>query len=207
MSKYLSFDLETTGLKDTDYIIEFASIPVDVNTGEIRKDLSFHRYLKCPTFEELKPNLGKFVIENNESLIRKANKDGVSKEEFLTDFLEYLESSKMKEFFDNQLPTILGKSLSALDLPLLSRDFGRDSFLRKYFHHRVQDVSSTAKFCVDAGILPKGCESSHKLAQYFGLGEDVKHTALEDSIDVAQMYIKLVNNQKKIQEEYKKNKR
>lgn len=193
MPKYLSLDLETTGLRLNDYIIEFACVPIDTKTQEIRHDLSFHRYVKCPSFEDLESQLSPFVLENNEGLIRKAHKEGISLDELKRDLAKYMESVQVQLFFENELPFILGKSLTALDFPLLNKNLGRDDFMRKYFHHRVQDVSSTAMACVDSGLLPEGCTSSRNLAKHFNLGEDVQHTALEDSVDVAKMYFKILD--------------
>lgn len=197
MSKYLSIDIESTGLNDDDFIIEFGAVPVDILNEEIRDDLKFHAYLKCPSYEYLKDSLSEFVKKHNKGLIQKAHADGLEKELFLKEFVNYLHSPQVTEYFNNKKPTLLGKSLSALDLPMLERDFGRSTFTRKYFHHRVLDVSSVAKSCVDSGVLPEGCESSTKLAQHFNLGGDVQHTAIEDSIDVAKMYMKIIKLMKK----------
>lgn len=197
MSKYMSLDLETTGLEDDALIIELGFVPVNTKTKEIRENLSYHCYLKCPSFEELEPNLNDFVKKHNKGLIEKAHKEGISKEQFLKEFDEYMNSPKIKEFYGEEDIKIMGKSLTALDMPLLQRDFGRNDFLRKYFHHRVQDVSCSSSLAVDLKLLPEGFESSHKLAKFFKLGEDVSHTAISDSIDVAKMYMGIVELQEK----------
>ena len=41
MSKYMSLDLETTGLEDDALIIELGFVPVNTKTKEIREDLLF----------------------------------------------------------------------------------------------------------------------------------------------------------------------
>lgn len=191
--KYLSFDIESTGLNDNDLIIEIAFVPVDVKNRKIHKKKSFHCYLKCPTFEELLPNLEEFVITHNKELITTANKKGLSKKKFLKKFDQYMNSDFIKEFFGEEKPNLLGKSVVGIDIPFLIRDFGRDEFLRKYFSHRVLDISSVATLLVEKGILPEGCASSKKLANYFNLGDDVDHTAVSDSVDMAKIYFLLLD--------------
>lgn len=206
--KYLSFDIESTGLNDDDYIIEIAFVPITITTDQmIPSENIFHCTLECPSFESLKTRLSKFVIENNEELINKSFNEGITKEQFLIDFDTYMNSKEIKDFFGDQKPMLLGKSLSGgIDIPFLIRDFGRDKFLRKYFHHRNIDVSSVAQAAVDSGLLPEGCSSSKELAQFFKLGEDVDHTAISDSIDVAKMYNEILklqrNNKKSIHTKY-----
>ncbi|MBT6326376.1 MAG: hypothetical protein HOJ35_10435, partial [Bdellovibrionales bacterium] len=98
--KYLSFDLEATGLDEQDLIIEFAMVPFCTKTKSISKELSMHYYLKCPTFETLKPKLNEWVIENNEKLIRKSAKEGISLIEFKEKLTNYLESDELKNYFN-----------------------------------------------------------------------------------------------------------
>lgn len=193
MSKYLSIDLESTGLEDWAYIVEFGAVPICTKTRAIRTDLSFHAFLSCPSFEELSPKISQWVKEHNEGLIRTAHETGLSKEDFLKAFDEYMKSEAIVNFFEGEKPLLMGKSLSALDIPLLSRDFGRDDFMKKYFYHRNLDVSCVAAKEVDKGTLPEGCTSSQKLAQHFGLGDDVDHTSISDAVNVAKMYFKILD--------------
>ena len=189
--KYLSLDIETTGLEEGAKIIEFACVPVNVKTKEILKDLSFHTYVQCPSFEELEPHLNDFVKKHNKELIQKAHEVGISLKELQDQLSAYLTSPEIVEFFEGKPPVILGKSLSALDIPLLKRDLGWDYFM-KHFHHQVRDVSSIAGYMVDVGLLPPNCISSSQLAKKFLEKKDVDHTALGDSIDMGDIYIKLV---------------
>lgn len=194
--KYLSFDLESTGLEDSDLIIEIAFVPVDVEKRKIYQDKAFHCYMKCPSFEELLPNLTEFVIENNEELIREANKKGINKKEFMSKFDKYMNSDFIKKFFGEEKPDLLGKSVAGIDIPFLIRDFGREQFMRKYFSHRVLDVTSIATFLVQKGELPKDHASSRNLAKFFGLGDDVDHTAVSDSVNMAKIYFNLIDLKK-----------
>jgi DNA polymerase-3 subunit epsilon len=63
--------------------------------------------------------------------------------------------------------------------------------MRKYFHHRNLDLSSTANTLIDLKFLPTECSSGSHLMRHLGMGE-VKHTALEDAKNTAFMYIKIL---------------
>ena len=41
------------------------------------------------------------------------------------------------------------------------------------------------------GQLPEGTTSSKELMNYFGMGDDVAHTALSDCVDMLKIYFKL----------------
>ena len=55
--RYLSFDLEATGLDQNDYIIEFGMIPFDTETKTLEENLARTFTVHCPSFETLKPQL------------------------------------------------------------------------------------------------------------------------------------------------------
>lgn len=188
--KYLSFDLEATGLKEEDLIIEFACVPFCTTEKKIFRELSFHSFIHCPSFEELKPQLAPWVIEYNEELIRKANTTGLKLDLFKKQFDTYLESEKIAPFFDNKKITLFGKSMAAIDLPFLNRDLGWD-WMRDRFEHRQLDLSSVAYNLIDLGHLPEKCQSGSELMKELDMGE-VAHTALEDAINTAQMYLTII---------------
>lgn len=187
--KYLSLDIEATGLDEDCLIIEFACIPFDARTKKIENDLSFHSYVKCPSFEELKPNLNPWVIDNNKQLIQLAHKKGLELTDLKKRFENYLEQD-VKDYFASEKITLFGKSLNAIDLPFLNRDLGWE-FMRKYFNHRQLDLSSLVYGLIDMKILDPEMESGSSLMNFLQMG-DVCHTALEDSINTAKMYIKLL---------------
>lgn len=188
--KYLSFDIEATGLDEHDLIIEFAMVPFCADTMTIAENLKKHFYIKCPSFESLKPKLNQWVIENNEKLITKAHQEGVEIEFFKEELKKYFESDEIKNYFGNKKVTLFGKSMNAIDLPFLNRDLSWN-FMREYFNHRVLDLSSVAYALIDMNKIPKECESGSKLMKFLGMGE-VAHTALEDAINTAKMYFKLI---------------
>ncbi len=193
--RYLSFDIEATGLAEDCLMIEFAMIPFDTETGLFEESLSRSVYIQCPSFEELRPKLDPWVVEHNETLIRKAHSEGMPLAEFKAMMKTYLESSEVKSYFGNQKITLFGKSMSAIDLPFLNRDLGWE-FMRKYFQHRQLDLSGIAYALMDLKLLPAGMESGSGMMKYLGMGE-VAHTALEDARNTALMYLKLIEKLKK----------
>ncbi|MCT4641602.1 MAG: 3'-5' exoribonuclease [Bacteriovoracaceae bacterium] len=189
--KYLSFDIEATGLEENAFIIEYAMIPFCSKTRTFNHSLEKHFYIKCPSFEQLKPKLNEWVIQNNENLIRKAHQDGIELKDFKEQMQNYLESTPVKQYFNNKKITLFGKSMSSIDLPFLNRDLGWE-WMNKYFHHRNLDLSCFTKGLIDMGLLEEGMDSGEKMMKYFNMGE-VSHTALEDAINTAKMYFKILN--------------
>ena len=188
--RYLSIDIEATGLAENCLMIEFAMIPFDAQAGTLEEPLARSVFIQCPSFEELRPGLDPWVVEHNESLIRKAHAEGMPMPQFRDMLRSYLESPEVKAYFGQQKITLFGKSMSAIDLPFLNRDLGWD-FMRKYFQHRQLDLSGVAYGLMDVGLLPAGMESGSNLMRYLGLGT-VAHTALEDARNTAIMYLKII---------------
>lgn len=184
--KYLSFDLEATGLRENDLIIEFACAPFSTEDPAIEEKLSFHTFVHCPPFEELKPDLDQWVIDHNETLITKANTEGLKIDEFKESFENYLKSNAIREYFGDGKITLFGKSMAAIDLPFMNRDLGWN-WMRDFFEHRQLDLSSVSYNLIDLGLLPEKCTSGSELMKELGFGE-VAHTALEDAINTAKMY-------------------
>ena len=191
--RYLSIDIEATGLNENDYMIEFGMIPFCTDSKKVEDSLARNFYIKCPPFEELKPRLEKWVIEHNEKLIHKAHVTGLHMDSFRDQLETYLISNEVKSFFKNERNEkiiLFGKSMSAIDLPFLNRDLSWE-FMRKHFHHRNLDLSSTANTLIDLKMIPSECSSGSKLMSFLNMGE-VKHTALEDAKNTAIMYLKLL---------------
>lgn len=189
--RYLSIDIEATGLEEHALIIEFAMIPFDTETKSFEEKLAKQFYVSCPSFESLKPKLNAWVVEHNKTLIEKAHKEGVSMDQFKSIMQAYVDSPEVKNYFGQEKIVLFGKSMSAIDLPFLKRDLGHE-WMNKYFHHRNLDLSSVTLGLIDLGLLPKGMDSGSKLMQYLGMGP-VAHTALEDAINTAKMYFKIMD--------------
>ena len=192
MAKYLSIDLEATGLDENDLIIEFAAIPVCSDSKAIDHQNSFHTYIECPAFEDLLPNLNPWVAENNKELIIKSHEEGISLENFNNQFFDYLKSSELNDYKNKDSKfVLLGKSLNAIDLPFLNRDLGWQN-MRNYFSHQVLDVSGFVRALIDSKKIPEDCTKGSELSLFLEMGE-VKHTALEDAIQTAEIYFKLLD--------------
>jgi oligoribonuclease (3'-5' exoribonuclease) len=191
--RYLSIDLEATGLAEDDLIIEFGLIPFCTETKTLEHKLALHSFIQCPSFQELKPRLDQWVIDHNEGLINKAHNEGQPIQTFKTNLEQYLTSKAVVEYFKNdrnEKIVLFGKSMNAIDLPFLNRDLGWN-FMREYFHHRVLDLSSTANTLIDLGFMPQACSSGSELMTFLKMGE-VAHTALEDAKNTALMYLKIL---------------
>jgi len=188
--KYLSIDIEATGLAENCQIIEFAMVPFDTQFKRIEDSLARTTYVHCPSFEDLKPTLDPWVIEHNETLIRKAHSEGLMMSEFKNWLKNYLEYPEVREYFGPGKIVLFGKSMTAIDLPFMNRDLGWD-FMRKYFHHRNLDLSGLGYGFIDLGLLPMGMDSGSNLMNFLGMG-DVAHTALSDAKNTAIMYLKLL---------------
>jgi len=188
--KYLSFDIEATGLEENALIIEFGMIPFDTESKTLENKLAKHFYIKCPSFEELEPNLNEWVKINNKELIIKAHSQGILLDQFKTELENYLDSAEVKSYFENQKIVLFGKSISAIDLPFLNRDLGWE-WMNNHFHHRNLDLSCYTMGLIDMGLLDKGMDSGSALMKLLAMG-DVCHTALEDAVNTAKMYLKLL---------------
>ena len=188
--KYLSFDIEATGLEENAYIIEFAMVPFDTKSNSIEFSLQKHFYIKCPPYDKLEPELNEWVKKNNKEMIEKASLQGLSLKDFKSELENYFESEEVKKYFDHKQVVLFGKSISAIDLPFLNRDLGWE-WMNKYFHHRNLDLSSVSLGLIDLGYLKEGMDSGGNLMNFLKMGE-VCHTALEDAVNTAKMYLKLL---------------
>jgi DNA polymerase-3 subunit epsilon len=188
--KYLSIDIEATGLAENCQIIEFAMVPFDTQFRRLEDSLARSMYIHCPSFEDLKDSLDPWVREHNEKIIRKAHQEGLMLSEFKEFLKNYLESPEIKSYFAGQKIVLFGKSMTAIDLPFLTRDLGWE-FMRKYFHHRNLDLSGLGYGLIDLGLLPAGMDSGTNLMNHLSMGA-VAHTALEDAKNTAIMYLKIL---------------
>ncbi|MBD64285.1 MAG: hypothetical protein CME62_03710 [Halobacteriovoraceae bacterium] len=188
--KYLSFDIEATGLEEDAYIIEFGMVPFCTETLSIEKSLSKHFYVKCPSFESLENDLSDWVKKHNKELIQTAHSKGITLATFKKELEMYLMSAPIQKYFNNEKVVLFGKSISAIDLPFLNRDLGWE-WMNHHFSHRNLDLTCLSHGLVDMGILPPGMESGSALMNHLEMGE-VCHTALEDAINTAEMYLKIL---------------
>lgn len=191
MAKYLSIDTEATGLEEDTHLIQLAFVPVDSNAPSVNRDLGVEYLVKCPSFESLAPKLNEWVLEHNTELIKKAHAEGIDHKALREAVAKYLDRKEIKDFFGSERPPLLGKSLSALDIPLLTKHLGRN-FMNERFHHHTLDITCAARALADSGILPPGCYTTTKLMRHFKIREQASHTALCDAVDMGEIYIRLV---------------
>lgn len=191
MGRYFSIDTEATGLEEDSYLIQFAIVPVSASDKKVYEQLGREVWVRCPSFEELKPKLNAWVLEHNESLIRTAHEKGISPYEFAKWMSQYLSSSDIQEFSKGERLPLLGKSLSALDVPLLTRYLGKP-YMEKHFHHHTIDVTSIARFLVDSKHFPSDTASTSKLLPHLGIRSIPSHTALSDAVDMGNAYLRMV---------------
>lgn len=166
-------------------------IPFDTQFKRLEETLAKSVYVHCPSFEDLRDSLDPWVREHNEKIIRKAHSEGMTHSEFKEFLKTYLESREVREYFGTQKIVLFGKSMTAIDLPFMTRDLGWE-FMRKYFHHRNLDLSGLGYALIDLGMLPQGMDSGTNLMNHLGMGS-VAHTALEDAKNTAIMYLKLLD--------------
>lgn len=188
--QYLSFDLEATGLEENAYIIEFGMVPFDTKKRHIERSLEKHFFIQCPSYKNLEPQLNPWVKEHNKELIKTAHQNGITLAHFKKELESYINSMEIKSYFGQQKIMLFGKSISAIDLPFLNRDLGWD-WMNQHFHHRNLDLSSYTLGLIDMGLLKDGMDSGSELMNFLNMGE-VSHTALEDAIHTAEMYLKLL---------------
>ena len=189
--KYLSIDIEATGLREHDAIIEFAAIAFDTTEMKVYENLKYHSLVKCKSFTELKPTLDEWVIKHNQQLIENAHLKGLEIAAWKKSFTEYLEQKSIKDFFGNQKIILFGKSLNAIDLPFMNRDLGWE-WMRQNFSHRTVDLSSDCHSLMDLKMLPEGAERGSVIMKHLGFGE-VAHNALDDARNTALMYLKILS--------------
>ena len=197
----LSFDTETLGLDDPNFsinqIIEFGVVPATIIIDEYQgveleiHNNHFHKFIKCPSFDTLKPELAPWVIEHNKGLIDTAHENGIDDVDFVLELGDYLTNIK-SELFGGEDLLYIGKSMQSLDAPIMTKHLGWD-FMNKWgFNRKKVDVQDVARFLIHQGKLPLESASSRALVEFFGIKEDVNHTAIDDSVDMLKIYAELL---------------
>lgn len=189
--KYLSIDIEATGLREDDYIIEFAAIAFDTETMKVYDNLTYHTLVKCPPYEELVPKLDDWVKQHNKNLIQNAHEKGISLVDWKTNFELFLKRKDVVDFFGKQQIILFGKSMNAIDLPFMNRDLGW-GWMREYFSHRTVDFTGVCYGLMDLSLLPQGSERGSLIMKHLGFGA-VAHNALDDAKNTALMYLKVLS--------------
>lgn len=197
----LSFDTETLGLDDPNFsvnqIIEFGLVPATIIIDKYQgveleiHDNHFHRFIKCPSFDTLKPELDPWVIEHNKGLIDSAHENGIPDVDFILELGDYLTNIK-SELFEGGDLLYIGKSMQSLDAPIMTKHLGWGFMSKWGFNRKKVDVQDVARFLIHQGKLPLESASSRALVEFFGIKEDVNHTAIDDSVDMLKIYSELL---------------
>lgn len=139
LGRYAWIDLETTGLSvENCDICEIACIITDPLT--LKEIAVFTRVIDSRTayWEH-------FALEmhRNTGLYDQMGKTGTSKiEEVVVDFIKFLEQWAIKDEHGNLVPYIMAGSAIWFDRQFI-KEMITESVLRKFFSHRMVDVSST----------------------------------------------------------------
>ncbi len=189
--RYLSIDLEATGLNQDDFMIEFAMAPFDTEARSVEVSMSKRWIIKCPKWDDLLPKLNPWVIEHNEAMIKDAHLNGISLNQLKQELTYHLKSKDYQDYFGKEKIVLFGKSMNAIDLPFLNRDLGWD-WMRETFCHRNLDFSGVCYAAMDMKLLPAGSESGSQLMKFLKMGV-VAHNAMDDAINTAKMYFKVLD--------------
>ncbi|MDA8793879.1 hypothetical protein N9N67_11580 [Bacteriovoracaceae bacterium] len=189
--KYLSIDIESTGLDKDCQIIQFALVAFDAEKKEISEAIKKEYLIKCPSLEELKNQVNPWVYTNMGDVINLAHQKGIPLGQFKNELISYLKSAEVQNYFNHEKIVLFGKSLSAIDIPFLKRDLGWDTF-SDVFMHRNLDLSCFCYSLIDLGLLTPEMGSGEKLMKFFNMG-DVCHTAMDDAINTIKLYFNLLD--------------
>lgn len=175
--RYVSIDLETTGLnEDTCQIVEFAAVLADSSTPDLPvKDLpTFHRYIVLPEYKgepyalSMHPHIFRAIAKKDPEF------EYASPEELYLQFRTWLTT--------NGMPTTkivaAGKNFGAFDLQFIKRNMPR-AFMAT-FGHRFLDPAMLFFNPFEDKKLPDLATCLKRA----GLDNHVSHNALEDAQQV-----------------------
>lgn len=101
-----------------------------------------------------------------------------------------------KEYFNNIIMTVAGHNVG-FDISFLKQLYkdSNDNFLDD-FSHRAIDTSSILQFLYFSEKLEKNISSSDDAFQYFNIGVEKRHTALDDCRATVSLFNKLISLEK-----------
>lgn len=165
--KYVSLDLETTGLDKECAVIEVAVVLEDTDNPSVPvEDLPHRSWLVRPA-QMFFANW--IAMEMNHELLKEAHEKGVDAARVWSD----LESTLHGWGFDTQnRGNLAGKNVAGFDRKFLPPEIDR------YFHHR----------CIDPGSVMIDWSRARVPGMHDLLGEgNVSHRALDDARDVVRI--------------------
>jgi oligoribonuclease len=177
--RYISIDIETTGLEEErDQIIEIGIVEENTKEEKEIKELKrFHCYVENKRIEG-----NAYAIGMNAEKIKRISKrepgfNYLKPEEVVDSIKEWLKEIGYKE---NERIVIAGKNVGIFDLQFLKRLKGWEEELN--IHHRVLDPGMMYLDIED--LVPPNLSECKVRA---GLESEVSHTAIEDAIDVIKL--------------------
>ncbi len=184
--KYLSIDLETSGLNpETCQIIEFAAVIDDSTTQEpLEKLPKFHCYVRHNLYQGEAYAL--FMHAEIFKKLANPSKDYlILPPDSLMEHLSYFltDNNFYEPFKTQQKVTAAGKNFNSFDKNFINK---LNQTWRVNFHHRALDPGT---LYFDPKI-DKEVPSTEICMQRAGIEGEVKHTALEDAL----LVIKLLRN-------------
>ena len=182
--KYVSVDLETTGLnEDTCDIVEFAAVADDLKQQlPINQLPVFHtyflkdRYLGEPFALSMHPEIFRRIAERDTKkyTFMSATKLGYAFRRFL------VEKGGYEEKHDQVTITVAGKNFAAFDLQFLKRK----TDLCKHVNIRSRVIDPAILYLEDSDDAPPGTEKCKERAH---LNPKIEHTAEADAKDVIEL--------------------
>lgn len=197
--KYISIDIETTGLvPDESDIIEFGAVYDDLrNPLPLDQLPRFHAYFSKKTFRgaakalSMHANIFKLIAEPPDDIQVMNIKNLMWPFTNWLSKIDYPFNEKKKRYEIN----VAGKNAAGFDIPFLKHHIpGRwpdeKNWCEVYFKHRVIDPSI---LYFDPSI-DDGLPDLKVCMERAGIGGEVAHTAVEDALVVVQLVRKLSNS-------------
>lgn len=189
--KYVSLDLETTGLdSNLHQIIEIACViddlrkPVDIESlGSGNRAHGFSTLVVHENYNfshwAMKTHLKNGLI--NELLTRVGQAGQMGPSQAGGWLIQFLTSHSLYEAIQGKRPTVAGKNFARFDAPFLLKLHGF-SIGQEWWHHRSLDVGSLYAKATDTEL-----PSTEECLKRAGLKSGGNHRAMDDALDVVRL--------------------
>lgn len=174
--KYLSIDVETTGIDPNEHkVIMFAAILDDLSNPQPIDDLPF---FSCIINQDKKGE--PYALEMNEWIFKMMPEEGISQAQFIKVFTAWLNDHGFEQEKGRFVINVAGKNVAGFDNIFLKNIPG--------FTDRIRIRSR----CIDPTILFLDEKDEHlpdlqTCLERAGIKKKVTHNALEDALDIVQL--------------------